>query len=118
MAGKVRLNVSVDAETVESLRAMACTFGFVSRVGKYAGTGNISQMLDALGAGLLGVYDVRHGDHLKMTVSSVMPRDEAEFLALLDKIRARLVAEMAERQLQRPLDLGPDVGMRTTEDDV
>jgi len=118
MAGKVRLNVSVDAETIESLRAMASTFGFVSRTGKYAGEGNISLLLDNLGAGLLGVYDVRHGDHLKMTVSSVMPRDEAEFLALLDKIRARLVAEMAERQLQRPLDLGPDVGMRTTEDDV
>ena len=109
MTGKVRLNLSVEAETIESLRTMAATFGFITRSGRHPGEGNISALLDALGAHLLGVYDARGGESLTMTMSAATaPRDTGAFLALLDKIRDRVVAEMAERQLQRSLDLGPD----------
>ncbi len=44
-----RLTVTVEPETVERLRKLAASWGYVSRSGPTAGKGNISAFLDAIG---------------------------------------------------------------------
>ena len=104
MATKARLNVSVEPETVGRLRQLAEEFGFISRMGPTAGQGNISELLDAMAAGSVGLYQRTADDSFQLTTL----KGGVELLGLLDAVRehvAELVAETEARQPMRQLRL-------------
>ena len=108
MATKTRLNVSVEPETVGRLRQLAEELGFISRMGPAAGQGNISELLDAIAGGSVGLYQRGADDSFQLTTL----KGGVELLGLLDAVRehvADLVAETAARQPMRQLPL-PETG--------
>jgi len=51
MADARRFTVTIQPETIETLREIAAAFGFISRMGRTKGLGNVSELLDATGSG-------------------------------------------------------------------
>lgn len=50
-----RLSLTVTEETIDRLRDLAAEYGLLARSGRFAGQGNISELLDAIAEGRLHV---------------------------------------------------------------